>query len=118
MAVQQVSRTDATGTKYCMSAATYPSGNDASISNWLVGDLFLKNVYSVFDFGTNAASGGRIGFAQLSKADSSGSGSGNGSSGNGGSGSHNSASSLLSSSFSVDAARVLVGIAAVAAFVL
>ena len=115
MAVQQEFLTDTTtGEKYCLSAAAYPSGNEASISYWLVGDLFLKNVYSVFDFGTNAGTGGRIGFAQLSTADFGSSGN----SGNGTSGSHNSASSLLSSSLSVGAAQVLVGIAAVAAFIL
>ncbi|KAG0311709.1 hypothetical protein BGZ99_009958 [Dissophora globulifera] len=72
------------------------------------------NVYSVFDFGTNADSGGRIGFGQLSNADFSDSGD----SGNGTPGSHNSATSLLSLSLSVSATPILVGIAAVAAFIL
>ncbi|KAG0296685.1 hypothetical protein BGZ98_000866 [Dissophora globulifera] len=109
MAVQQYTETNSTaGVKYCISAAMYPSRNISSISNWLVGDLFLKNVYSVFDFGTNADSGGRIGFGQLSNADFSDSGD----SGNGTPGSHNSATSLLSLSLSVSATRILVGIAA------
>jgi len=33
-----------------------------SIEQWLVGDAFLKNVYSVFDFSSATT---RIGFAQL-----------------------------------------------------
>ncbi|KAF9901647.1 hypothetical protein EC991_005834 [Linnemannia zychae] len=50
---------------YCLSAVMFPTGQTAVIQEWLIGDVFLKNVYSVFDFGTNAATGGRIGFAQL-----------------------------------------------------
>lgn len=88
----------------------YPSGQISSISNWLVGDLFLKNVYTVFDFGTRATSGGRIGFAQLSKAAVSGPDD----SGKGTPGTHSSASNLLS----VGVARVLAEIAIVAAFIL
>ncbi|KAK3835270.1 MAG: aspartic peptidase domain-containing protein [Linnemannia elongata] len=50
---------------YCLSAVMFPSGPTVTIQEWLIGDVFLKNVYSVFDFGTNAATGGRIGFAHL-----------------------------------------------------
>ncbi|KAF9550490.1 hypothetical protein EC957_000164 [Mortierella hygrophila] len=50
---------------YCLSAVMFPSGSMVSIQGWLIGDVFLKNVYSVFDFGTNAATGGKIGFAHL-----------------------------------------------------
>ncbi|OAQ33178.1 acid protease [Linnemannia elongata AG-77] len=50
---------------YCLSAVMFPSGSTVIIQEWLIGDVFLKNVYSVFDFGTNAATGGRLGFAQL-----------------------------------------------------
>lgn len=50
---------------YCLSAVMFPSGPTVAIQEWLIGDVFLKNVYSVFDFGTNAATGGRIGFAHL-----------------------------------------------------
>ncbi|KAF9137433.1 hypothetical protein BGX30_010259 [Mortierella sp. GBA39] len=50
---------------YYLSAVMFPSGSTVSIQEWLIGDVFLKNVYSVFDFGTNAATGGRIGFAHL-----------------------------------------------------
>jgi putative effector of murein hydrolase len=49
----------------------FPTGQMAVIQEWLIGDVFLKNVYSVFDFGTNAATGGRIGFAQLGSGGSS-----------------------------------------------
>lgn len=45
-----------------------------TIDEWLIGAVFLKNVYSVYDFGTNAATGGRIGFAQLVQQDLSGGG--------------------------------------------
>lgn len=45
-----------------MSAAMYPTGSTVTIEEWLVGDVFLKNVYSVFDFSSSTT---RIGFAQL-----------------------------------------------------
>ncbi|KAF9151398.1 hypothetical protein BG015_006731 [Linnemannia schmuckeri] len=63
---------------YCLSAVMFPTGSTVSIQEWLIGDVFLKNVYSVFDFGTNAATGGRIGFAHLGTG-----GSNNGAAGNG-----------------------------------
>ncbi|KAG0296684.1 hypothetical protein BGZ96_008854 [Linnemannia gamsii] len=50
---------------YCLSAVMFPTGSTVTIEEWLIGDIFIKNVYTVFDFGTNAATGGRIGFAQL-----------------------------------------------------
>ncbi|KAF9425229.1 hypothetical protein BGZ94_007728 [Podila epigama] len=50
---------------YCQSAVMFPVGEMTSIEEWLVGDVFLKNVYSVFDFENNAENGGRIGFAAL-----------------------------------------------------
>ncbi|KAF8981897.1 hypothetical protein BGZ46_002138 [Entomortierella lignicola] len=56
-----------TGKIYCASAVMFPTGR-APMKEWLLGDSLLKNVYSVYDFGTNAATGGRIGFAQLSGA--------------------------------------------------
>ncbi|KAF9929819.1 hypothetical protein FBU30_001193 [Linnemannia zychae] len=54
---------------YCLSAIMFPIGKTLAIQEWLIGDVFLKNVYSVFDFGTNASSGGRIGFAHLATED-------------------------------------------------
>lgn len=51
--------------EYCLSAVMFPTGSTVTIQEWLIGDVFLKNVYTVFDFGTNSATGGRIGFAQL-----------------------------------------------------
>ncbi|KAG0278376.1 hypothetical protein BGZ95_004163 [Linnemannia exigua] len=57
---------------YCLSAVMFPTGQTAIIQEWLIGDVFLKNVYTVFDFGTNAATGGRIGFAQLGSSGSNG----------------------------------------------
>ncbi|KAG0298754.1 hypothetical protein BGZ96_007629 [Linnemannia gamsii] len=59
---EQTARTD-NGTVVCLSAAMYPTGDTATISNWLLGDAFLKNVYSIFDFSTPK---GRIGLASLS----------------------------------------------------
>ncbi|KAI1314334.1 hypothetical protein EDD11_002275 [Mortierella claussenii] len=70
---------------YCQSAAMFPTGATVTIDEWLIGDVFLTSVYSVFDFDTNAATGGRIGFAQLNGASSGGSS--GGSTDNGGSGS-------------------------------
>ncbi|KAF9199640.1 hypothetical protein BGZ49_010225, partial [Haplosporangium sp. Z 27] len=58
----------------CQSAAMFPAGSTASIPQWLIGDAVLSNVYTVFDFGTNAASGGRIGFAKLGSGGSTTSG--------------------------------------------
>lgn len=81
----------------------YPSGNIESIAEWLVGDVFLTNVYAVFDFGTNAATGGRIGFAQVPNA---------------GFTSTSSAAAGQFSATSIRAVQALVGVAAVAAFLL
>lgn len=53
-------------TEYCLSAAMFPTGGVATINEWLIGAAFLKNVYSIYDFSTNAPAGGRIGFANLS----------------------------------------------------
>ncbi|KAF9897431.1 hypothetical protein BX616_005619, partial [Lobosporangium transversale] len=66
--------------EYCLSAAMFPTGTTAVIEEWIIGDVFLNNVYSVYDFQNNAASGGRIGFAQLV---SGGTGGGGGSDGSG-----------------------------------
>jgi cathepsin D len=48
---------------YCISTIVSYASNGA---NWLVGDVFLKNVYTVFDFDN-----GQIGFGQLASASSS-----------------------------------------------
>ncbi|KAG0380102.1 hypothetical protein BGX24_010132 [Mortierella sp. AD032] len=73
LAVQdQTARAD-DGSLMCLSAAMYPTGDTATISDWLLGDAFLKNVYTVFDFSTPK---GRIGLASLA---GSGNGTGNGS---------------------------------------
>ncbi|KAF8935921.1 aspartic peptidase domain-containing protein [Dissophora ornata] len=67
LAMQNLRYNDANiTTPYCLSAAMYAIGETVPIKQWLLGDVFLKSVYSVFDFGTNAATGGRIGFAKLS----------------------------------------------------
>lgn len=91
MAMQKA-RLKANGVDYCLSAAMFPTGGTLTIDEWLIGDAFLKHVYSIYDFDTNAATGGRIGFAQLSKNASSdsndgGSGGSNGAGGNSGAGS-------------------------------
>lgn len=57
---------------YCLSAVMFPTGTTATIEEWLIGDVFIKNVYTVFDFGTNAATGGRIGFAHLKSGPNNG----------------------------------------------
>ncbi|KAG0216910.1 hypothetical protein BGX33_011828 [Mortierella sp. NVP41] len=73
----QSSRSKTQQGDYCLSAVMFPTGQTATIQEWLIGDVFLKNVYSVFDFGTNAETGGRIGFAQLGSGGSNnGAGSG------------------------------------------
>ncbi|KAG0292723.1 hypothetical protein BGZ97_005521, partial [Linnemannia gamsii] len=41
--------------EYCLSAVMFPTGSTVTIQEWLIGDVFLKNVYTVFDFGTNSA---------------------------------------------------------------
>ncbi|KAG0322562.1 hypothetical protein BGZ97_005806 [Linnemannia gamsii] len=77
LAVQdQTARTD-NGTIVCLSAAMYPTGGIATISNWLLGDAFLKNVYTIFDFGTPL---GRIGLASLAGSGNSSQGDSNGTS--------------------------------------
>ncbi|KAK3830526.1 MAG: aspartic peptidase domain-containing protein [Linnemannia elongata] len=62
LAVQDQTATTNDGSTVCLSAAMYPTGDTASISDWLLGDAFLKNVYTVFDFSTTK---GRIGIASL-----------------------------------------------------
>ncbi|KAF9547497.1 hypothetical protein EC957_008334 [Mortierella hygrophila] len=68
LAVQDQTATTDTGETVCLSAAMYPTGETASISDWLLGDAFLKNVYTVFDFSTEK---GRIGLATLGSGGSS-----------------------------------------------
>ncbi|KAF9320709.1 hypothetical protein BG003_005160 [Podila horticola] len=63
-AMQSTAQRTSTG-MFCQSAAMFPVGQMSSIDEWLIGDTFLKNVYSVFDFENNASNGGRIGFAAL-----------------------------------------------------
>ncbi|KAG0006647.1 hypothetical protein BGZ65_005611 [Modicella reniformis] len=97
---------------YCLSAAMFPTGQIVTIEEWLIGDAFLKNVYSVYDFGTNAATGGRIGFAQLASRGSGGNGGTSGGSGGGSSGGSGGSSSgsvkTSSSMFQVTTALVAV----------
>ncbi|KAF9912358.1 hypothetical protein EC991_011050 [Linnemannia zychae] len=62
LAVQDQTATTDDGSLVCLSAAMYPTGETAVISDWLLGDAFLKNVYTVFDFSTPT---GRIGLATL-----------------------------------------------------
>ncbi|KAF9109730.1 hypothetical protein BGX27_007264 [Mortierella sp. AM989] len=73
LAIQQAVVETTTG-NYCLSAAMFPTGSMAVIDQWLIGDAVLSNVYTVFDFDTNAANGGRIGFAQLNTTDKNSSG--------------------------------------------
>ncbi|KAG0213485.1 hypothetical protein BGX28_004340 [Mortierella sp. GBA30] len=75
----QSSRQSTSRGDYCLSAAMFPTGQTAVIQEWLIGDVFLKNVYTVFDFGTNSETGGRIGFASLGSGGNIGTGNGAGS---------------------------------------
>lgn len=68
LAVQDQTATTNDGSTVCLSAAMYPTGDTATISDWLLGDAFLKNVYTVFDFSTPK---GRIGLASLGSGGSS-----------------------------------------------
>ncbi|KAG9069844.1 hypothetical protein KI688_009169 [Linnemannia hyalina] len=68
LAVQDQTATTDTGATVCLSAAMYPTGDTATIADWLLGDAFLKNVYTVFDFSTPK---GRIGLASLGSGGSS-----------------------------------------------
>ncbi|KAF9586112.1 hypothetical protein BGW38_009563 [Lunasporangiospora selenospora] len=55
-------------TYYCQSSIVFITKSQISLSEWTLGDSFLKNVYSVFDFGvqSNTSTATRIGFAHLS----------------------------------------------------
>ncbi|KAF9174272.1 hypothetical protein BGX21_000364 [Mortierella sp. AD011] len=113
-----------TGAVYCASVAMYPVGRITPMKEWLLGDALLKNVYSVYDFGTNAATGGRIGFAQLVGSNSSSNAGNNSSStdlGNGyaGSGANSSVESASSSIHSMSRVlQVLAAVAGIAVFTL
>ncbi|EKV19729.1 Aspartic-type endopeptidase ctsD [Penicillium digitatum] len=65
-----VGNTESEGSDFCISTIVGYASNGA---NWLVGDVFLKNVYTVFDFDN-----GQIGFGALASASSSSSSQGNG----------------------------------------
>ncbi|OQE35995.1 hypothetical protein PENCOP_c012G02470 [Penicillium coprophilum] len=58
-----VGNPESDGSDYCISTIVGYASNGA---NWLVGDVFLKNVYTVFDFDN-----GKIGFGALASASAS-----------------------------------------------
>ncbi|KAJ5529897.1 hypothetical protein N7527_003290 [Penicillium freii] len=58
-----VGNAESDGSAYCISTIVGYASNGA---NWLVGDVFLKNVYTVFDFDN-----GQIGFGALASASAS-----------------------------------------------
>ncbi|CAI7564739.1 unnamed protein product [Penicillium glandicola] len=58
-----VGNAESDGSDYCISTIVGYASNGA---NWLVGDVFLKNVYTVFDFDN-----GQIGFGALASASAS-----------------------------------------------
>ncbi|KAG0380101.1 hypothetical protein BGX24_010131 [Mortierella sp. AD032] len=62
------------GRTLCLSSVMYLKGTDA-IADWLLGAVFMKNMYTIFDFDP-AVPGGRIGFAQLAAGGNVGTGSG------------------------------------------
>ncbi|GJJ72119.1 hypothetical protein EMPS_04476 [Entomortierella parvispora] len=70
LAIQSTAQNTDQG-NFCLSAAMYPTGETETIEQWLVGDAFLKNVYSVFDFSSSTT---RIGFAQLGSGGTSSNG--------------------------------------------
>ncbi|KAG0252266.1 hypothetical protein DFQ27_008180 [Actinomortierella ambigua] len=49
---------------YCASTVMYPGNVFGKLDSWLIGDAFLKNVFSVYDF-SDATPMGRIGLAKL-----------------------------------------------------
>ncbi|KAG0241732.1 hypothetical protein BGW41_005386 [Actinomortierella wolfii] len=80
---------------YCYSTVMHPTGATAKIDQWLIGDTFIKNVFTVYDFGNDTPLG-RIGFAKLSAPDprdntnsTGNNGSGSGTSPNGNDGGRN-----------------------------
>ncbi|KAG0241731.1 hypothetical protein BGW41_005385 [Actinomortierella wolfii] len=59
---------------YCVSTVMYPGTAFSKLDQWLIGDAFLKNVFSVYDF-SDGTPLGRIGLAKLaSKQPGSGEG--------------------------------------------
>ncbi|KAF9093054.1 hypothetical protein BGX23_003672 [Mortierella sp. AD031] len=60
-----------TGQILCMSSVMYPTGSIVATKDWLLGAVFMKNMYTIFDFSTPT---GRIGFAQLAVNGSPGTG--------------------------------------------
>ncbi|KAF9135938.1 hypothetical protein BGW39_009912 [Mortierella sp. 14UC] len=82
-AIQDNYATLNTGRIVCLSSAMYPMGADVVIDDWLLGAVFMKNMYTVFDFDP-AVPGGRIGFAQLAAGGSAGTGPGVGGGNTGG----------------------------------
>ncbi|KAF9935339.1 hypothetical protein FBU30_003129 [Linnemannia zychae] len=62
-----------TGQVVCLSSAMYPMGDTVAVQDWLLGAVFLKNVYSIYDFDP-ALPKGRIGFAQLAVGGNEGTG--------------------------------------------
>ncbi|KAF9965444.1 hypothetical protein BGZ70_004844 [Mortierella alpina] len=117
MAMQNNRARATNGAEYCLSAAMFPTGSVVAIEEWLIGDTFLKNVYSVFDFGTNAETGGRIGFALL--ADNNGNNgnntTGGGKNGGGNTGDNQSSSTPSAATMTSRTLRALAVVAAVAA---
>ncbi|KAF9156942.1 hypothetical protein BG015_010107 [Linnemannia schmuckeri] len=106
LAVQDQTATTDDGTTVCLSAAMYPTGETATISNWLLGDAFLKNVYTVFDFSTPK---GRIGLASLGSGGSNNSQDSNNNDNAAGGGRR----AMMSSSLSVLQALTVVAVAVV-----
>ncbi|KAF9943209.1 hypothetical protein BGZ67_004988 [Mortierella alpina] len=113
MAMQNNRARATNGAEYCLSAAMFPTGSVVAIEEWLIGDTFLKNVYSVFDFGTNAETGGRIGFALLTENGNNGNGTNTGGGKSGGSTSGGNPSSSTPSATTM-ASRTLQALAVVA----
>ncbi|KAF9547498.1 hypothetical protein EC957_008335 [Mortierella hygrophila] len=136
-AIQDNYATLNTGRIVCLSSAMYPMGATVPIKDWLLGAVFLKNVYSIYDFDPSVPAG-RIGFAQLAVGGNSGTGpvgtvqpgtgnsgsteGGNGSNSGSGGSNNNGNSGVITSGagqlLSMSRALTVAAVGAVAAFVL
>ncbi|KAG0061101.1 hypothetical protein BGZ89_011748 [Linnemannia elongata] len=119
-AIQDNYATLNTGRVICLSSAMYPMGATVPIKDWLLGAVFLKNMYSIYDFDPSVP-GGRIGFAQLAVGGNAGTGpvgtvqpgaGSNGTSGNTGGGNGGNSGNGGSGAIANGAGRLLSGLQA------
>lgn len=53
----------AVGSNQCLGGVVATSNNQAKPLYWTVGNVFLRNVYAVYQLGSSKCSGGQVGFA-------------------------------------------------------